>query len=126
MDEADSPTSPGAPETEASLRQEVRSLRRTSTILLAATVCIGAALTVYMYGQVRMLSRQISEGKRMVNDFQSNSAPRIEWFVGNLQAFSKTNPDFLPILAKYQLLPGTSAPPGKATPPPVAPAPKKK
>src|SRR5688572_33205769 len=105
-----------------SLTEEVRSLRLTTTIILAVLACVGAALTIYLYRQVTTMNRQVVDGKRFVNDFQSNAAPKISWFINNLQAFAKTNPDFNPILAKYNLLPG-AAPMTPARPVTPAPAP---
>jgi hypothetical protein len=98
-------------------------LRSTTTFLLAAMVCMAAALTMFFYHQARILNRQVAEGERLVDDYNSNAAPKIQWFVEHLQAFAKTNPDLNPILAKYNLLPpaGPVAPAPAGRPGPIAP-----
>ena len=96
--------------------------------LLAAVLCLGGAWFLYLYRQVANLNRQVTESARIVSEFQTNSLPKINWFFENLQAFAKTNPDFNPILAKYNLLPPPGAPtasPGARPPVPGSPSPKK-
>jgi hypothetical protein len=114
MDEADRPVTPdttvSAVPAGENLSQEIESLRSTTTIALLALACIAASLSIYLYRQVTVMNRQVSDGKRVVNEFQSNTLPQIRWFVENLQAFSKTNPDFTPVLAKYGLVPGAPVP----------------
>src|SRR5215831_13708073 len=108
------------------LEPQVRSLRGTVTMLLIACCCLGAGLALYLYRQVTQLNVQVVEAKRTIDDYQTNALPRIKWFVGNLQAFAKTNADFNPILAKYGLLPTNAANPAAAAPAAPAPAASKK
>jgi hypothetical protein len=115
MEIPQTPAEPAGLNTEESVRRELAALRSTTTSLLASMVCLAAALTMFFYHQARSLNRQVAEGERLINDYNSNAAPKIGWFVENLQAFAKTNPDLNPILAKYNLLPA---------PGPVAPAPR--
>jgi len=125
MDEPNNPITPLTTRAgETDLRDEVQAARGVLTLLLVATTCMAAALALYLYRQVVNLNRQVVDGRRVTMTFQTNSLPQINWFVANLQAFSKTNPDFIPILGKYNLLPPVSPVPGPAngsTPPPASP-----
>jgi hypothetical protein len=125
MDEPNNPITPLTTRGgETDLRDEVQAARGVLTLLLVATTCMAAALALYLYRQVVNLNRQVVDGRRVTMTFQTNSLPQINWFVANLQAFSKTNPDFTPILGKYNLLPPASPVPGPAngsTPPAASP-----
>ena len=119
-----SPISPAAPE--QTLREEVQSLRMLAAWMLLAIGCLAAAMSIFLFRQVRTINRQVVDQKRIVNEHQTNALPKINWFIGNLQSFAKTNPDFNPILAKYGLLPSqapANSSPGAAPVP--APGPKK-
>lgn len=126
MDETSSPISPVPSTTQPSVQEQIDGIRTITTILLAVVVCMAGALSVYLYRQASLLNRQVTEGKRMVSEFETNTLPRFSAFVNSLQNFSKSNPDFAPILAKYPLQ--ASAAPARAPMPaaPSAPAPAPK
>jgi hypothetical protein len=125
----DLPTSSAPKPPENDFNDQLDSLRMLLAAMLAAMLCFGGALLFYLYRQVSALNRQRTESTRAVNEFQTNALPKINWFIGSLQAFAKTNPDFTPILAKYNLLPApASLPPTSPSPSPSpsgAPVPKK-
>jgi hypothetical protein len=104
MDHPDIPLHSEAPvSTDITLQQQVRALRGTVMMLLIASCCLGAGVSIYLYRQVTSLNLQVIEAKRVLIDYQSNALPRIQWFVNNLKEFGKTNSDFNPILSKYGL-----------------------
>ena len=114
-----------APETlsvEQDLREELHSLQLLTRGLLVAGLCLSVAVGLYMYRQVTVINRQVTEGSRVVAIYTTNDLPRINWFLSNLQAFAATNQDLRPILAKYNLWPPQNAPAGA---PPAATIPKK-
>jgi len=119
----DLPVSPNVGVAESDLQEQLRSLRTLLTAVLAAMLCLGGALFVFLFRQVSNLNRQLAESTKMVNEFQTNTLPKINWFVQSLQSFAKTNPDFNPILAKHNLLPPPAG--GNPIPTPAAPPPKK-
>jgi len=123
------PPSPVSASGAGDLQEQLASLRKVYVALLISTLVLGSALGLFLLRQVFAMNRQIVEAKRFMADFQTNALPRINWFVGNLQTFAKTNADLNPILAKYNLLPTTSAAPAAVAAPkapaPKAPAPKK-
>ena len=121
MDLPQNPLSPLPAASEEALTEQFQSLRMLLAAMLAAMLCFGGALMLYLYRQVSNLNRQVTENTRLVNEFQTNALPKINWFFVSLQTFAKTNPDFNPILAKHNLLP----PPGQPVSAAPAPAPKK-
>jgi hypothetical protein len=118
---------PAAPD----FQQQYLSLRRLCAWLLISNLLIGGALGLYLLRQVFVVNRQVAEFKRFVDDYKVNALPHVSSLVSNLQAFAKTNPDFNPILAKYNLLPNNTPaarqaiPPAPSTPAPKTPPPKK-
>jgi len=113
-----------SPESEAvDFQSQYRSLQRLCVGLLISNLLIGGALGLFLLRQVFALNRQVVEVNRFVENYKTNAMPQVGWFISNLQAFAKTNTDFNPILAKYNLLPATSAAPA-APAAPIAPAPK--
>jgi len=116
MDQPDIPlrSEPSASR-DGQLESQLRLLRGTVTMLLIACCCLGAGLALFLYRQVAQVNTQVTEAKRVVDEYQTNQFPRIKWFVESLQTFARTNTDFNPILAKYNLLP-TNAPPPSGVP----------
>ena|SRR5436190_4691076 len=120
MDESHDPLISQNPLTvDEDLRGQFQAMRSALLILLIAMTCVTGWLSLFLYRQVVNTNRQIVESKRIVDDFQTNALPKINWFVSNLQAFAKTNTDFNPILTKYirflqpsapAAVPGTTAP----------------
>ena len=125
MEQPDIPLrSPSTAGGDPRLEEQFRSLRGTVTMLLIAVCCVGAGMGLYLYRQVVQLNGQVIEAQRVVQDYQTNALPRIKWFVGSLQNYAKTNPDFDPVLAKYGLLPSNALP--ASTSLPAHPAAQKK
>src|SRR6266404_2881214 len=111
MDESHDPLispDPVAPDEE--LREQLQAMRSVLMLLLVAMTCMSAWLSLFLYRQVVNTNRQVVEAKRVIDEFQTNALPQINWFVSNLQAFAKTNADFNPILAKYNRFFQTTAP----------------
>ena len=72
-------------------------------------LCVGLGLNYFR--QASQLKGQLVQSERMVSNYNTNVLPRINAFVKNLQAFSKSNPDILPILTKYGQQPGAAPKP---------------
>ena len=125
MDEPTNPLNAGMSRADQELRDELQAARGVVSLLLISMTCIAAAVSVYLYRQVVNLNQQVIESQRVVNTFQSTNLPKMNWFVENLKEFSKTNPDFIPILNKYNMGPGSTPPGGNAPAAAPAQAPKK-
>ena len=125
---APSPNSPVPASPQATVQEQLDGIRKLVTILLATMICVAGSVSVYLYRQATMLSRQVSEGKRIVFEFETNNLPRINMFVGSLQGFAKSNPDFAAVLARYPIqsaatAPSPSQPAATTIQKPAAPAP---
>jgi len=84
-------------------------------MLCAAVLCslllLCAGLGLSYFRQASQLKSQLVQSERMVSNYNTNVLPRINVFIKNLQAFSKSNPDILPILTKYGQQPGAAPKP---------------
>ncbi len=87
--------------------------------VLVANLFIGGALGLYLLRQLFATNRRAVELSRYVENYRTNAQPQVQMLVNSLQAFAKTNADFNPILAKYNLL--QTSPQTQAVP--VVPAP---
>jgi hypothetical protein len=82
-------------------------------VLVSLLLMCGGLGLQYLH-QAQILKQQVSQSRLAVQLYNTNVLPRLSVFVQNLQAFSKNNPDFTPVLARHGLLPG-------AQPAPAAP-----
>ena len=84
-------------------------------IPIAGTVCVFLLRqATYAKGDLNMVSLGYTNAMAQYE----RTRPIIDETVSKLQAYGRTNADFAPILAKYNLLPGaTSAAPQTARPP---------
>ena len=106
MDDTSSSPTPSTPTPaipQPTVQEQLDGIRNLVIILLATVICIAGSVSVYLYRQATMLSRQVSEGRRIAFEFETNSLPRINMFVGSLETFSKSNPDFAAVLARYPI-----------------------
>ena len=84
--------------------------------VLGSLLLMCSGLGLLFLHQASQLKGQVIQAERLVANYNTNVLPRVTAFVNNLQAFSKSNPDFLPILTKYGLQPGgASAAPAPAS-----------
>lgn len=120
MDLPHSSASTTATQTQGSsdISDQVASLRTGLTVLLVAVLCLGLAVSLTLYRQVSIINGQLTESRRLVEDYNTNAFPRISAFVVSLNYYAKTNPDFRPILSRYKLTvdetpSGAAAPAGK-------------
>ena len=94
--------------------------RMTQIALLVSLLMLGAGTGLYLWNDIRQKNTDVTLAQRLVTEYQTNSEPRIREFVTGLQTFAKSNPDFTPILAKYNLAGGA----GNSAPSATAPAKK--
>lgn len=118
MNEVEPKTSPtGAPE-QSNLQQQVAALQRQNSTLLTALCVLSVTVCFYLWRQARYVSTDLQTTKTSVAPLLetfNRDKPRMDKFVADLTAFGRTNPDFMPILNKYQI-PIASNAPTTATP----------
>jgi hypothetical protein len=104
------------------LRTECQTLRQIVSALLVLVLLVTGALDIYLLRQWRMaraeLQRRGPQITQFVAEYNRVSAPAIADFVKRLVDFSKTHPDFGPILARYNIKGdlATGAQPASVTP----------
>jgi hypothetical protein len=113
-------TPPAQPEPEP-VTAQYDSLRQLVVWMLVLLIVISGTLNVFLLRQART-SRQELEAARpqvsaIMNQFEK-LGPAMDEFVHKLVAFSKTHPDFAPILNRH-LQPSQQTAPPAATPIPI-------
>ena len=93
--------------------EQVAALQRQVFSLLVALIVVSGTLTVFLYRQASLTRRDIAAVKpqatQIIQAFTQNG-PNIQLFIKQLAAFGATHPDFQPILKKYGIPPGGTAP----------------
>jgi hypothetical protein len=120
------PSQPGLTD----LQDQISALRHLAVSILILLVVISGTFTIYLLRQWRTVHKELAgfrpQANQLVSDYQRVSAPVMSDFVKKVTEYGRTHADFMPVLAKYGLKPGSStgAAPATATSPPP-PAPKK-
>ena len=129
MNDLTNPAPANPPATVELLERQLQALRKLFALALAILLVSSGSLMMFLWGQKRILNSQLSEATKFVEDYEKVTAPFLNNFISNLQAYSRTHPDFDPIMDKYNLRAAVSNAAPRAVPPapraPVPPAPKK-
>jgi len=111
------------------LQAQYDALRHLVVSILILVIVISGTLNIYLLRQWRTTSKDLvgirQQAAQMFADYQKMSGPYTD-FLKKVTEYGRTHPDFVPILAKYNLKPAgaTSAPAATPKSPP-APAAKK-
>ena len=103
------------------------SLRQLVVSLLVMLIVVSGTLTMFLLRQYRWAQTDLTGVRQQVSvmaiEYKRTTEPVINDFVGKLVEYSKTHPDFNPVLAKYGIKPGgaTGSPPPAATAPTALP-----
>jgi len=129
MNDLTNPAPSNSPATVELLERQLQALRKLFVVALAILLVISGSLMIFLWGQKRILNSQLHEARKFVEDYEKVTAPFLNNFVSNLQAYGRTHPDFDPIMDKYKLRAAVSNAVSQAVPPapraPAPPAPKK-
>lgn len=110
------------------LEQQCHDLRTLLNAALVALVVLSFAVNLFLAKQMRMIRAKVTESRpiiqRMQAEFQRKE-PNMQKFIGALQSFATTNPEFQPVLMRYrQVIPQYfSSSIAVSTPPQSAPVP---
>jgi hypothetical protein len=115
---------PGESQPDPEPSDELAALRSLLNVLLVAVICLALGGAITISRQLSAMNGQLAETRRLVDDYQTNTYPKISNFAYTLNLYAKTNRDFLPILEKYRLTINEPAATPSA-PAPAAPATKK-
>jgi hypothetical protein len=94
----------------AELKHQVGDIRRLVVTLLLGLFAVSGTFTGLMWVQSRRVGRQLDQVRPQaiqVIDASLKEGPQISMFLSKLVDYSRTHPDFKPILMKYRL--GTNA-----------------
>ncbi|MHB8521504.1 MAG: hypothetical protein ACYDH9_12205 [Limisphaerales bacterium] len=89
----------------SALNQAYRTLRVQFLAVLLTLVILCGSLNIYLLRQVSLVRRDLEANRpvveKIVAEYVRSGEPTIKDFLNKLEVFSKTHPDFRPILAKY-------------------------
>lgn len=97
MGKFDGPTDSGSAET----RNELQSLRTLMAAALVLLVIFSACIDYFLSAQTTEMRRALYQEQQMVNNFSASSSRAAE-FWNKLVEYSKTHPDFVPIIDKWK------------------------
>jgi len=106
--------------THADLTEEISGLQRQIFALLLALVVLSGTLVVYLFYQSHVTSKDIAVVRaqaKPVMDWVAQNQGGVEKFKAELVNYSKTHPEFVPVLQKYGYVPPTTKPTTTALPP---------
>jgi len=91
--------------------EEINALKNQVFALLIALIVISGTLTVTLFRQTSMASKEIAQGEQMEHNLQQVQA-NMSNFVAKLVAYGEKHPEFRPVLTKYGITPQPGAPAG--------------
>ncbi len=83
------------------LRNELQSLRTLLSAALVLLIVFSACMDYFLSAQTTEMRRALYQDQQLVNNFSANSTRAAE-FWGKLVEYSKTHPDFVPIIDKWK------------------------
>ena len=92
---------PSGEQSISELRESIRGLRTLFHVAVVALIVLSGSQSVYLMKQLSLVRRQAAELDAYVGGYETNARPKIEKFMAELGQFTKTNPDFAPILNNH-------------------------
>jgi len=84
------------------LREQVKSLQLLLSGVLVILILFGFCLNVFFFRDISLENRSLEQNEKFLAEHGFNMAQAAD-FWAKLKEFSKTHPDFAPILAKYNI-----------------------
>ena len=109
------------------LQTELESLRHLVVSVLILMIVVSGTLSIYLLRQWRTTTKDLAnirpQVQRMVEVYQKDEFPWMQDILKKFTEYGRTHPDYMPILAKYNVKPNApaGAPPTSVTPPGAAP-----
>ncbi len=95
FEEKPEPSSSSGP---AELQEEVRSLRTMLSASLILLIVFGLSVDLFLFKQVSVLGADADRYEQGINGF---NAPKARDFWNRLVAYSRTHPEFAPVINKF-------------------------
>ena len=105
------------------LQAQLDSLRHMVISVLVLLIVVSGTFNLYLLRQVKYARLDLKgvrpQAAAMLEEYNRVNAPLMQDFLKKITEYSKTHPDFTPILTKYGIRPAaiTGAPPATATSP---------
>jgi hypothetical protein len=108
------------------LQTELETLRHLVVSVLILMIVVSGTLSIYLLRQWRTTTKELAnmrpQVQRMVEVYQKDEFPWMQDILKKFTEYGRTHPDYMPILAKYNVKPNApGAPSTSATPPGAAP-----
>jgi len=109
------------------LQTELDAVRHLVVSILILMIVISGTFSIYLLRQWRTTAKELTlirpQVANMVGIYQKDEAPWMQDILKKFSEYGRTHPDYMPILAKYNIKPGaaTGAPPAGAANPTAAP-----
>jgi hypothetical protein len=100
------------------LQAQCQWLRRQVQTILIMLILVSATLTCYLWLQVRYASKDLSQVRPVIEEYNKTQAPAMDDFAKKLADYGRQHPDFNAVYTKYGLNQVPAVPV-------VTPAPKK-
>jgi hypothetical protein len=84
-----------------SLKQELQSLRNVMVSALMVLLVFTLALDIYFFHLAADVTARADQAEKIVNNYANVVSPAAAKVWGELLQYSKTHPDFQPIIDKY-------------------------
>jgi hypothetical protein len=104
------------PDSSSNLELQLSALRRMLVLALLLLVIISTSVAWYFRSEKKLVNVQLSQATVNINQWEKQTMPHVNALIGQLQAYSRTHPDILPILAKYGMLPPSGEVPSASVP----------
>ncbi len=114
------PLRPSGPSELAELKSQYNSLHSTLVAALLLMIVVSGTIWIFMMRQAKTAKLDLDMiGVNYINAMVQfeRTKPVIDETVKKMQDFGRTNADFVPILSKYNLLPGATSAPAGGRPP---------
>jgi len=108
------------------LEAKVESLQNLVVSVLILGIVISGTLNIYLLRQWRFSNADLANigprATQVISEYQKGDGPKMDEFLKKITDFGRTHPDFVPVLAKYGIKPGSAPTTGAPGNPASAPA----
>ncbi|HWX18433.1 MAG TPA: hypothetical protein VN578_00875 [Candidatus Binatia bacterium] len=119
----DIPNQTQAPADVADLQEQFDSLHHLVISILVLLIVVSGTLWIYLRRQVNATKAELEsirpQATNIIAQYDKVTGPSMDNFVGRLVEYSRSHPDFVPVLAKYGVKPGAAAAAPTSAPPPT-------
>lgn len=92
------------------LKDTCASLRHQLNSALILLLVVSSTMTIFFLRQVTLARKDRDTIRPGIVEYQQNGVPALNEFTASLREFAKSNPDVVPILAKYGVVQVSNAP----------------